>query len=410
MRIISFLLLLFISWASRSQQLLSAKAEKQFNTGIDLFNKGEREKGIANAREVLDQYPQVTELWNILAQMHQKNFEICKDEFNQSMNKSLEDIIKQINAGKKNTKKKKDNKDIMGTLGPYLTARLAYDNFLREATLKSRSTFASIYLRGEKIDNAKPDSLVGNEAREAFYKAEDLFAKGKYEEAIPYYREAITKANGYYFNAELYLGDSYYMLHEFDSAKKYFSICAKTFPQYIEPHKYLADCYAKVYDFENAIESCIETFKLYPDNSMFMKLEDAAKLLRKKYNDGWIIRGCYPYNRNAKEAAVNGPWVDYVEFSKKAWAASDSLGVIQHPSDFENEQFAEVYAWKKMLEKDNGKTPDLAFAQDMQKRGYLDCYVFISLFHYDLYPTYKYYVSKQPEKVGEYLRNVVAYK
>lgn len=412
MRIASIIILLSISWMmGYGQEDLPPKAKKQFNASIELYNSGQRKKGIETARAVLNQYPYIIDVWDIMAEMYKTDLDICKEEFNRSMNKSLEDIFKEVNQGKKKSKKKSDKSELMGALGPYVTAQIALDNFLREATLKSRSTIASIYLRGSKVDVAKPDSLVGSEARKSFNKAENLFANGNYQEAIPFYRDAIAKANnGYYYNAELYLGDSYYMLHDYDSAKKYFTACSKSYPQYIESHKYLADCYAKMYEYENSIEACIQSFLIYPDNSMFVKLEDAVRLLRKKYNDGWIIRGCYPYARGDKQTNAPGPWADYLSSSQQAWAGADTIGVIKNPADFENEQYAEVYAWKKMLEKDNGKTPDLAFAREMQQKGYLDCYVFISLFHYDLYPAYKHFATNHPDKVGEYLRSVVAYK
>ena len=38
----------------------------------------------------------------------------------------------------------------------------------------------------------------------------------------------------------------------------------------------------------------------------------------------------------------------------------------------------------------------------MQKMGYLDCYVFISLFHHDLYPAFKDFVLLHPDKVEKY--------
>lgn len=400
----SILLYVFIclSVFGYSQNALPVKVSADLDKAIELFKAGNRKKGIENTRKILDSYPDHVELWDILTQMHVQDLAANKEAFNTSFEKV---IIAALSDNKK-TKSKSPDVDV---LGEYLQSQFALDFFLREATLKAKLPRASRVLRTEKVDPAKPDSLVGADAKNVFYEAEKLFINKDYKASASKYREALALAKGYYFSAELYLGDAYYMIGEFDSSTKYFKSCTQTFPQYIEPHKYLADSYGKQYEFEKSIDACINGIFIYPDVSLFMKIEDATKLLRKKYNDGWIARGCFPYYRKSNTTDAVGPWADYISYSQKAWEGSDTLGVISNPSLFENEKYAEVYAWKKMLEK-HQTNPELAFARDMQSKGYLDCYVFISLYHYDFLNTYRHFILNNKEKATTYLREVVISK
>ena len=47
-----------------------------------------------------------------------------------------------------------------------------------------------------------------------------------------------------------------------------------------------------------------------------------------------------------------------------------------------------------LLESFDGDVPRyLDFAEEMEEEGYLDCYVLVSLFHYDIYPQFKHFMS-----------------
>jgi hypothetical protein len=49
----------------------------------------------------------------------------------------------------------------------------------------------------------------------------------------------------------------------------------------------------------------------------------------------------------------------------------------------------------------------LEVARKMKALGYLDCYVFLSRFHDDLYPQYRHFVDNNMEKVIKYYNDVV---
>ena len=53
---------------------------------------------------------------------------------------------------------------------------------------------------------------------------------------------------------------------------------------------------------------------------------------------------------------------------------------------------------KKMLLA-HPKEKEIEFAYEMVKEGYLDCYVFLSQFHYDLHPKFKVFAAQNQEKI-----------
>ena len=102
-----YLLFLLLPLGTMAQDALSPKSEKQLEEAIHLFEKGYRIKGMELTREVLDENPGIRHLWDLLAKMHKQDFEIAQADFNQSINQSLEDMLKGLDQQKKNNKKEK---------------------------------------------------------------------------------------------------------------------------------------------------------------------------------------------------------------------------------------------------------------------------------------------------------------
>ncbi|MCC7029051.1 MAG: hypothetical protein IT257_02015, partial [Chitinophagaceae bacterium] len=69
-------------------------------------------------------------------------------------------------------------------------------------------------------------------------------------------------------------------------------------------------------------------------------------------------------------------------------------------NDKTQERYLEVYAWEKMLT--NASPKLFPFARAMEKIGYLDCYVLITLFHSDLYSQFKDFVKLNEDKIKKY--------
>lgn len=390
-------------------QNLTDVQKKEVLKAVKTFNSGKMQKGIDQAEKLLVKYPDQYKIWNIVIDMYAENFRVQNQKMSNSLNDMIANAIKESMSEKKSSNESKSlNIDVFQQ---YLQAQLQYKNALRRATLTTRNTYPSLLMRSSFVnDIPSPRKAKQTESIQAFQEAEKLFRNKQYEQSIPFYRIAIEKSDTTFYSAILYLGDAYYMINEYDSAQKYFEYCVKEFPGQIEAPKFLADCYGAQNNFEGAIDACVQALLIYPDQALFYKLEDAAEGLKKIYDDGWIKRGVYPYfPNNPFTNNYPQPWNDYVSYARKAWSQSDSLGVIKDPSLFDGEKYAEVYAWKMMLEKNRSKFPELTYAANMLSKGYLDCYVFISLFHYDLLPSYRAFVKENKEKIKTYISQIVIY-
>ena len=84
-------------------------------------------------------------------------------------------------------------------------------------------------------------------------------------------------------------------------------------------------------------------------------------------------------------------------------------GIIEE-NGVTNDKYLEVYSLRYLLEEHQNELPSyLEFAWKMNEEGYLEPYVFISLFHVDIYPQFQAYMSdednrkKAMEYVGKYL-------
>jgi hypothetical protein len=66
-----------------------------------------------------------------------------------------------------------------------------------------------------------------------------------------------------------------------------------------------------------------------------------------------------------------------------------------------------VYSWEQMLKRADSDAEEnyknFGFAKEMQKAGWLDCYCFISVYHYAFHKQYEDFASKNAERIREYI-------
>ena len=63
-------------------------------------------------------------------------------------------------------------------------------------------------------------------------------------------------------------------------------------------------------------------------------------------------------------------------------------------------RYLEVNSWRNFLEENEDNLPQLfRFAQKMDQEDYLDCYVFFSFFHLDIYPQFKDFMSEEKNRL-----------
>lgn len=369
--------------------------EAKLKKAISLFQNGQQEKGIKQVRKLIKK-ENLALYWDILVQMEQEHYHSIQQQ-NSSLSSVLEQAIQSV-------------ADTLGGDSLRITIRTpsdyAFQNFMQaclDGTRRSNSLYASQYLRNYLVDY-NPDTAVNEAAKTAYLEAERAFAAKGFERAVEYYSKAIAKQPDYY-KALLYLGDTYWYLEEIDSAIYFFEKAAALAPDLLEPQKYLADAFGHKGDYQTAAKKCWNAIYIYPDLAMFIKLEDALKELGQSFDRHWISR---PVSVNRlgvtqDEKIKDKVWNHYRQAKLLLAPYCDKNGLVIKENEQTQSAYLEVFAWETMLKNDLSKNPELAFAKKMQSEGYLDCYVFISLFQHGFYEQYKHFVQNNPTKIKTYI-------
>lgn len=370
---------------------------------LDKYEYVEPEKTLS---KLVKKYPQESDMWDMLVTARYYDYLVFKhDHPEESMSVKVSvkggdgseavDSVSQALATQLSS--------MMQDFTPVGMKRMAVVNTCREATMKAPlASYADMLLRNMKIDLPK-DTAVDPEAEEQYQIAEKEFGKGNYKAAINYYKKAIEFEPSYY-KARLYLGDTYYMLKDYRTAAAYFREAIEVMPTELEPRKYLVDALYYSGKYEEAFTECKEGIIVYPDATMFDKLHMVADKLGRGYNRGWLPRGAFPNvigkKRDEKEEIEKG-WKAYVDAKEKIEPFCNNVGAITKPTSLTNSKYAEVYAWEELLR----SAPQSQFteAREWMAKGYLDCYVFVSLYHFDLYPQYKDFAANNKDRILAYL-------
>ncbi len=278
----------------------------------------------------------------------------------------------------------------------------------RRATIESESFTADLYLRKYLVDY-DPDSLVSDEALEFFEEAEKFFFDEDYELAELNYRKAID-ADSTYYMAYLYLGDSFWAREDYDSAIVYYNKAKFMHPILLEPRKFIVDALIEQGLYYRAKKECLESFTVYPGFGMKLRLQKILYVEDKYMHSHRFIRYFYPNDMaNDEQRSLRGIWGTYRKSKYKISKYCSDDGIIEENGETDD-RYLEVYSIRRMLNENEDDLPRyMEFAQEMNEEGYLEPYVFISLFHIDIYPQFKDYMSveenreKSIEFVEEYL-------
>lgn len=296
--------------------------------------------------------------------------------------------------------------------------KIAYSKFvytLRKATAVSNdASKSSALLRIYFVDVAVDTHLLRT-AYEHFQKAEDEYGKRNYSQAAEEYSAAI-KLQPDYYKARLYLGDCYYFTQNYGDAIATFKEMKGLYPFLLEPVKYLTDAYAKVGQYDDCTREAVHSLSIYPDVSMFNKLDDALRIQHKYLDIKWIPRQVVPgepldtviysgrdINQYYEQPDMDkiGPWKYYLEAKKKIMPYCDSTGMLRS-NPLTKSKYLEVYCWEEMLR--NSKDASLDEARRMQKANDLDCYVFITCFHFDCYSQFRQFSSANYGRILAYIK------
>jgi len=367
--------------------IVNAQSNIKVNKAIKTFQAGKIDKAIGMMEKIIKKDPS-TYNWNLLVNMHYERYEYAKSVAGNAF---------------------------AALLGQSLGVKMTVEKFARpsqcyfdlvsackRANLYSQSTMTSQLLRNYFVDHA-PDTGVSKEAKAEFDKAEEYFKKKDFESCKECYKKALALEPNYY-KATIYIGDSYWYLENMDSAIHYFNKGIKMQPDLLEPRKYMVDALAYSKKYDEAKNACIEAIYIYPDVSMFIKYSDVLNIQKRTFNDHWVKRGCEINLLGYNETKTKDPtWSVYQNAGAEIESSCDSNGLIVKLNDFTKAKYLEVYSWEKMLKSSKELPAELSFAKEMADIGFLDCYVFLSAFHYDMYPQYVDFVKGNKDRIKKYI-------
>ena len=371
--------------------------DKRMNKVYTLLEKNKIEKASEQLEEVLDDYSYYGKGWDLLSKIKQKQWNDNKGQ------RGTYSISVEGGGDEESQKLANDLAVMMNSMVPAYGLYDEYLNTLRMATLKSNSAYSSaILLRNEKV-SINVDTNISEKAIEYYQAAENAFRQENFNEAAINYQKAVEE-DPHFYKASLYLGDSYYFVENYNLAISKFKEAKEKFPNKLEPRKYLLDAYAKEGLYSNSIEEGIASFTVYPDLSMYGKLQYVVDLNGGDLDIPWTQRGCYPMvvNQLAEDAIEdeNNAWHQYQLAGNKISEHCDENGRILESNGLTKTSYLEVYCWEQMLE--NSADDEFVEAKKMQELGYLDCYVFVTCFHQDLFVQYQDFAENNSDRITEY--------
>lgn len=365
--------------------LMLGQPKAKITKALDRFREGEMEEAIADMRKLIKDDPS-EEGWDVLVNMYHYRWKDALDPSARLANQLIEQMTR-TNSIKAYVR---DAKECYGDLV----------NACLEASLYSRSTIANYTLRAALVDH-HPDTARTEEAKESMRKAEAAFGEKDYTGAMTHYRDML-RASPKDYQATLYLGDCHYFLDALDSAAHYFGKAVAMEPGLMEPRKYLVDALGHGGRTEEALEQALFTFRIYPDESMFLKTRDLYKRKKRGFDRHWVLRPGPVNLIGVDQPSLKGAWKTYREAKKELAPFCDENGIVVRDGGPAGARYLEVYSWQRMLESAKELPKDMGFAKRMMDSGDLDLYVFLCLFHHGFYGQYKSFVAENGPRIAPF--------
>lgn len=370
---------------------VAGQYQKKLKLAVERFDDGEMERAIADTRKLLAKYDE-PEIWNTVIGMYYHRYRDAVDPSSRLTRQFMKDLTKK---GGVHVMYVRDAKQCLQDLL----------NACWEASYATTCIDANRYLRNYLVDT-EPDTTSSPAAKAAMDSAETAFAEGKYQTAIAHYRQVLGHAHGHY-KSTLYIGDCHFYLRDLDSAEFYFRKAMDMQPGLMEPRKYLVDALGIAKKYDEALTEAIPTFFIYPDEGMFLKIRDVCERSGKTFDRHWIRRPVTANRVGFAQDDGTGLWKHYREARKELEPYCDSSGVVVSTGAPGGARYLEVWAWERMLQNSTEHSEDLAFARKCMHAGYLDCYVFLCLFHHDLYGQFKAFVPQNKERIASFINDLL---
>lgn len=286
---------------------------------------------------------------------------------------------------------------------PYEPYKHDFIQNCRLATLKLFNVdSASAYLRQFLVDKSDQDYPAPDEVKNFYEQGLEELAGANPALAAPLFEKALAIYPTHYMGM-LKLGDAYYIMNRDTAAIRLYKKASELNPIRPEAWEKLSMSLYQRGMYEEAAASIIEAIIAYPQQHYFTILKRIVQKTAADFNLQWIPREVYPLTTaHVWEEIIaddKSPWWYYQAAKQDVYSYFDSLGMLK-PNDKTKEKYLEMYAWKNMLK--NSSRKHFQFARAMDKLGYLDCYVFISLFHQDLYDQFADFSVNNMARIKEY--------
>lgn len=364
------------------------KQHKQIDKSIKIFTKKSYDKGIEKLNKYMKKMDNpIVRTWDVLVDM-----EFIRYEHNVETDGIFTAVMTDENGDTL------EMTDELIWLYEMFPTRYRVIKICREATNYSESPNADEYLRTLEIE-VDEDTAVSEKAKVYFEEGEEFFDKKDYELAIMNYKKALNEDSMYYA-ANIALGLSFYRDDEnSDSAIYYFNKAKKIQPHFLKPRKFIIEVLVNEGLYFRAKKECLDAFCVYPGFDLKDYYQEILYVENKYMDEHRLWRSFYPNNfRDKDQESFGGPFGPYRDAKDDISKYCSEDGIIEENGKTDD-KYLEVYSWNVLLESFDGDVPNyLDFAEEMEEEGYLDCYVLVSLFHYDIYPQFKDFMSYEENR------------
>ena len=374
------------------------QTDKQIEKALKVYQKNTT-KGKAKLKKYIRKAPNYgnNKGWETLLKMEYRQYSQLKEMF-EGMTIEVENDEAEDSTNTSTANDMKSN---------FLTSNeRRFVNSCREAAIFSTSPLADFYLRKFLVD-FDPDTSVNKTALAYFDEGESFFQKEDFELAKLNYRKAISTDDSFY-RAALYLGDAFYQEKNYDSAIVYFNKAKDLQPQLLEPRKYLIDAFMAKKLLVRAKKECLDAFCVYPSYGIKYRYANILKRENKWLYAHNIKRDFYPNNMtDSTQADLVPPYYTYRLSKEKVLPYTNDKGIISSHSQIKD-KYLEVFSWREFLDIHRDELPkQFRFAQKMNQAGYLDCYIFFSLFHTDIYAQFEDFMQteKNQKRMKYFIEN-----
>jgi tetratricopeptide (TPR) repeat protein len=349
-------------------------------------------------------YPYSSSIWNLLAQVQVRNY-YQRSQKDMIFALSRRDSSNSLSTSER-TRRDSLDKIFIRLMNEGRPSKRYMDrsvNCWREATLKcADAEFPSTLLRTFLLDPVVSDIPSDSSTFVSFSSGEEAFQKQNFADAISAFEKTVT-LDSTCFKAWISLGNAYYFNRDYLAASHAFRRAVSLRPGLQEPRKYLVDALYHLHSFDEAQEEAIQALIIYPETSMFLKLEEVAKARHKSFDRHWTERIVFPNTVGDQPLNEKGDrdWMEYINGFSLVEKFCNKDGIITQKNNLTKSPYAEVFSWEYMLRKTGSEK--FPFARKMQQEGYLDCYVMLSEYHIDFNAQYQDFAKRNKERIKSYL-------